>query len=152
MKITEKQIRNIIRESLNEISWQAATQAAGKSQDNIGERRNVEDCLDNLDTAIKNIMDILRGYSNMGWHAKGEMHLVSQANQLSHELENIFDKTKAFLNRKFNQAVNLSNMANNKFKDAHNGVEYNDYAETNDGYDDEFWDNYDKSKFSSRKY
>jgi hypothetical protein len=55
---------------------------------------------------------------------------TSKVREFKERLQNLYDEMKAYNDRKIKQQDNLSNMADQKFKDAHNGMNRHDFEDT----------------------
>lgn len=139
MKLTESQLKKIISEStkkiISEISWQKAQDAADMAECNGW----FEDVLSKIEDALMSFDDDFDTFNS--WYGTGGriqknsgtmkyFESTSKVREFRERLQNLYDEMKAYNDRKIKQQDNLSNMADQKFKDAHNGMNRHDFEET----------------------
>ena len=137
--ITETQLNKLIVEStkkiLNEISWQKAQDAANMAEDN-----NVfEMVLSKLEDALYEFDEAFDVY-NGDYYAGGKMQRnsgvmkyfneTSKIREFKERLQSLYNEMKAYNDRKIKQSENLQQMADERFKETHDGVSYNKYEDT----------------------
>lgn len=121
IKINENDLRNLVKQTLNEVSWLTADSAVGKSEA-LG-------WTDDALKAISTLEDFLEGYvSNQddgyctmavgGSQWKGGQFPNSQAAKLLKYCEEI----KKFIKRKDKQFNNLQDLHDYKFRQEHQGM------------------------------
>ena len=146
MKITETQLRNMITESvkkvLSEVSWQKGLDAASAAEDSFS---NFESILSKMEEVLIEFDECFDSF-NSGAYPGGKMQRNDGLMKYFKETETIrgfqykakqlYDEMEAYYNRKKSQVSNLSNMADEKFKEAHNGKDYdtvwNEYINSNE--------------------
>lgn len=139
IKITESQLNNMIIEStrkvLSEISWQKAKDASEIAEDN-----DVFDMiLLNLEDAISEFDDAFEKY-NKNYYAGGKIQknsgimkyfdATTKVREFKERLQNLYNEMKAYHDRKIKQSKNLKHMADDRFKETHNGMSYDKYEDT----------------------
>ena len=104
MKISEKQLRNIIRESLEELRFNTVGIASDRA-DNIS-----DEILDTINKAQELIDDLK--YYGQSWEHKGNSHAVAYRrlgmDELLSSLQNFVNNAGKYYGRKLDQAYNLS--------------------------------------------
>lgn len=145
-KITENKLRSLITEStlkvLNEISWQKAKDAAEMAEDN-----------DVFDSVLYHLEDAIYEFNesfdrfNGQYYAGGKMQRNSgimkyfketeKVRYFKEKLKSLYNEMKAYRDRKVNQSKNLEQMADDRFKETHNGMSYSEYENTLPDYDEE---------------
>ena len=109
MKINEKQLRNIIRESLEELKFNTVDNAS----DRAGRISN--ELLGTINKAMDLIDDLK--YYGQSWEHKGNSHAVAYKrlgiDELLSSLQNFVNNADKYYNRKMDQAYNLSNAMSN---------------------------------------
>lgn len=134
MRLTETQLRNMISESvkkvLSEVSWQKgkdAAIAADKSFDTFEfVLTKMRDVLYEFDECF----DRFNEYYSPGGQMQQNQGLMKYFKEtetirgFQYKAKQLYDEMEAYYNRKKSQVSNLSNMADEKFKEAHNGKDY----------------------------
>ena len=109
MKINEKQLRNIIRESLEELKFNTVDNAS----DRAGRISN--ELLGTINKAMDLIDDLK--YYGQSWEHKGNSHAVAYKrlgiDELLSSWQNFVNHAGKYYNRKMDQAYNLSNAMSN---------------------------------------
>lgn len=146
IKITENKLKSLIAEStlkvLNEISWQKAKDAAEMAEDNDV----FDSVLYHLEDAIYEFnesFDRFNGQSYAGGKMQrnsGIMKYFKETEKVRYfkeKLKSLYNEMKAYRDRKVNQSKNLEQMADDRFKETHNGMSYSEYENTLPDYDEE---------------
>ena len=105
MKISEKQLRNIIRESLEELRFNTVGTASDRAD-------NISDELIYTISKAQELIDDLKRYGQ-SWEHKGNSHAVAWRrlgmDELLSSLQNFVNNAGKYYGRKLDQAYNLSN-------------------------------------------
>ena len=112
IQITEKELTNLIKESINELSPKLLSRAADKSGYLDNFEKNVKDAL----LTIENALDMYR--DGKYWSDKGPRSGYDGSSPIYRKAENAINVLWDFFNRKHNQAENL----NGAWYDAYNGM------------------------------
>ena len=145
-KITENKLRSLITEStlkvLNEISWQKAKDAAEMAEDNDVfdfVLLKLEDALYEFDEAFDRYNDKIHAGGKMQRNS-GTMKYFKETEKIRYfkeKLQQLYNEMNAYHDRKINQSKNLEQMADDRFKETHNGMSYSEYENTLPDYDEE---------------
>lgn len=145
-KITENKLKSLITEStlkvLNEISWQKAKDAAEMAEDNDVfdfVLLKLEDALYEFDEAFDRYNDKIYAGGKMQRNS-GTMKYFKETEKVRYfkeKLKSLYNEMKAYRDRKVNQSKNLEQMADDRFKETHNGMSYSEYENTLPDYDEE---------------
>lgn len=137
-KLTENQLKTLISKSINEalseISWQKADDAARMARDNDNFETviwHLEEALDELDEKFERFNDNdsygvggeIQRKEGMGKYFKETATLRG----FRYRLQKLFEEMKAYNDRKVAQQKNLENLADEKFREEHNGQNKFDY-------------------------
>lgn len=146
IKITENKLKSLIAEStrkvLNEISWQKAQDAAEMAEDNDVFDKvlwKLEDALSEFDEAFDRYNSMAYAGGKMQRNS-GVMKYFKETEKVRYfkeKLQQLYNEMNAYHDRKINQSKNLEQMADDRFKETHNGMSYSEYENTLPDYDEE---------------
>ena len=146
--ISESDIKNMVKNVINEISWQKANDAADMAEDNDVFGRvinNLEDAVEEFDSAI-DMYNSERSACGIMQRNSGMMKYFKETTKMRYfreQLQKLYNEMKAYYDRKTAQIDNLRDLADKKFKDEHEGMNMSDYENNSP---EEYNDMNDKQK------